>query len=89
MRVGSNGQAIGSTVFDAIVRSWLWSTAARSFPLGYFSSIQLIIDPTISDSRFSSMGLLAIEDVTFFYLPAFMLSSNNHRSLTQFMGIVF
>ena len=31
-------QSIGSTVSDAIVRSWLWSTATRSSPLGYFSN---------------------------------------------------
>ena len=31
-------QSIGSTVSDAIVCSWLWSTAARSSPLGYFSN---------------------------------------------------
>ena len=34
-----NGQAIGSTVSDAIVRSWLWSTAIGSSTLVYFSSI--------------------------------------------------
>ena len=38
-RVGSNGQSIGSTVSDTIVRSWLWSTVTGSCPLGYFSSI--------------------------------------------------
>ena len=38
VQVGSNGQSIGSTVSDAIVSSWLWSTATRSCPLGYFSS---------------------------------------------------
>ena len=32
-------QSIGSTVFDAIVHSWLWTSAKRSHPLGYFSSI--------------------------------------------------
>ena len=31
--------SIGSTVSDAIVRSWLWLTATRSSPLGRFSSI--------------------------------------------------
>ena len=36
---GSNGQSIGSTVSDAVVRSWLWSTAPGSSPLGYVSSI--------------------------------------------------
>ena len=35
---GGCDQSIGSTVSDAIVRSWLWSTATRSFPLGYFSN---------------------------------------------------
>ena len=34
-----NGQSIGSSVSDAIVRSWLWSTSTESSPLGFFSSI--------------------------------------------------
>ena len=54
---GVNGQAIGSTVSDAIVSSWLWSTATKSRPIGYFSSViastQLIIDPTQSEEDFS------------------------------------
>ena len=53
--------SIGSTVSDAIIRSWLWSTATRS-PLGFFSRIQLIVDPTFCYSRFSIGRLLAIED---------------------------
>ena len=28
----------GSTVSDAILRSWLWSTVTRNSPLGYFSN---------------------------------------------------
>ena len=32
-------QSIGSTVSDAIVRSWSWSTATMSSPLGYFSRL--------------------------------------------------
>ena len=31
-------QSIGSTVSDAIVRSWLWLTATRSCPLDDFSN---------------------------------------------------
>ena len=31
-------QPIGFTFFDTTVRSWLWSTATRSSPLGYFSN---------------------------------------------------
>ena len=31
-------QSIESTVSDAIVRSWLWSTATSSSPLGHFSN---------------------------------------------------
>ena len=34
-----SGQSIGSTVSDAIVCSWLWSTTTGSSPLGYLSSI--------------------------------------------------
>ena len=37
--MGGCGQSIGSTVSDAIVRSWLWSIATRSSPLCYFSNI--------------------------------------------------
>ena len=36
---GDNYQSIVSTVSDAIVRSWLWSTATGNCPLGYFSII--------------------------------------------------
>ena len=36
---GGNDQSIRSTVPDAIDRRWLWSTAIRSSPLEYFSSI--------------------------------------------------
>ena len=35
---GGCDQSIGYTVSDAIVRSWLWSTATRSSQLGYFSN---------------------------------------------------
>ena len=31
-------QSIWSTVSDAIVRRWLWSTVTRNSPLGYFSN---------------------------------------------------
>ena len=49
-------QSIGSTVSDAIVRSWLWSTATRSSPLGYFSILLQVVAnwPHICGSRFSS-----------------------------------
>ena len=57
-------QSIGSTVSDAIVRSWLWSNATRSSPLDYFSNYckQLIIDPAFCGSRFFIGRLLAIGD---------------------------
>ena len=38
------GQSIGCTISNAIVRSWLWSTATRSCTLGYFSSITGVVD---------------------------------------------
>ena len=63
---GGWDQSIGSTVFDAIVRSWLWSTATTSHwsaSVHYCKS--LIIDPTFCGSRFSTGRLLAIEDFTF------------------------
>ena len=41
---GATSQLIGSTVSDAIVRSWLWSTATRSSPLGYFSRLLQVVD---------------------------------------------
>ena len=37
-------QSIGFIVFDAIVRSWLWSAATRSSPLGNFSILLQVID---------------------------------------------
>ena len=37
-------QSIGSTVSDAIVRSWLWLTATRSSPLGCFSTLLQVVD---------------------------------------------
>ena len=40
-RVGSNGSSIGFPVFDAIVRSWLWSTSTENYPLDYFSKISV------------------------------------------------
>ena len=50
----SNGRSIGSTVSDAIVRSWLWSAATGSWPL--------IIDLTNSGVHWA---LLAIKDFNF------------------------
>ena len=41
---GGCDQSIGSTVCDAIVRSWLWPTATRSSPLGYFSRLLQVVD---------------------------------------------
>ena len=31
-------------VSDAIVRSWLWLTATRSSPFGYFSKLMQVVD---------------------------------------------
>ena len=65
---GGCDQSIGSTVSDAIVHSWLWSTATRSSPLGYFCNYckSLIIDPTFCGSGFSTGWVLAIEGFMFF-----------------------
>ena len=41
---GGCDQSIGSTVSDAIVRSWLWLTATRSYPLGCFSTLLQVVD---------------------------------------------
>ena len=41
---GGCDQSIGSTVSDAIVRSWLWLTATRSSPLGCFSALLQVVD---------------------------------------------
>ena len=41
---GGCDQSIGSTVSDVIVRSWLWLTATRSSPLGYFSTLLQVVD---------------------------------------------
>ena len=43
-RAGGNGQSIGSTVSDAIVRSWMWSTATGRSPLGCFSRLLQVVD---------------------------------------------
>ena len=40
---GRCDKSIGSTVSDAIVRSWFWSTATSS-PLGYFSKLLQVVD---------------------------------------------
>ena len=77
-RVGECDQSIGSTVSDAIVRSWLWSTATRSSLLGLQQVVD--IDLTLCGSWFSTGRLLAIEDFTFYFsewykfrlLPAFV-----------------
>ena len=42
---GVKSKSIGCTISDAIVRSWLWSTASRSCPLGYFSRLLQVIFP--------------------------------------------
>ena len=41
---GGCDQSIGSTVSDAIIRSWLWSAANRSSTLGYFSTFLQVVD---------------------------------------------
>ena len=41
---GGCDQSFGSTVSDAIVRSWLWLTATRSSPLGCFSTLLQVVD---------------------------------------------
>ena len=41
---GMCDQSIGSTVSEAIVRNWLWSTATRSSLLGYFSRLLQVVD---------------------------------------------
>ena len=49
-----NGKSIGFNVSDAIVRSWLWSTAsigvADSATSAALLRVYFIIDPTISGS---------------------------------------
>ena len=37
-------QSIGSTVLDAIVRSWLWLTATMSSALGRFNRLLQVVD---------------------------------------------
>ena len=41
---GGCDQSIGSTVSDAIVRNWLWSTATRSSQFCYFSRLLQVVD---------------------------------------------
>ena len=37
-------QSVVSNFCDAIVRSWLWSNATRSFSLGCFSRLLQVVD---------------------------------------------
>ena len=63
MQGGGCDQSIGSTVSDAIVHSWLWSTATGSSSLCSFSRLLKVVDnPTFCDRRFSTGRLLVIED---------------------------
>ena len=41
---GRYDKLIGSTVSDAIVRSWLWLTGTRSSPLDCFSRLLQAVD---------------------------------------------
>ena len=41
---GGCDQSIRSTISDAIVSSWLWLSATRSSPLGYFSRLLQVVD---------------------------------------------
>ena len=41
---GGCDQSIESTVSDAIIRSWLWLTATRSSPFGWFSTLLQVVD---------------------------------------------
>ena len=63
-------QLIESTVSDATVRSWLWSTATRS--THWAASVDycklLIIDPTLCGRRFSTGRLLFVENLFYFYI---------------------
>ena len=61
-------QSIWSTVSDAIVRSWLWSTATRRSPLGNCNRLLQVVDNWPHILWFSTWGLLAIEDCTFTFL---------------------
>ena len=67
---GLNGQSIRSTISDAIVRNWFWASATRSFPFGLLQQHywkQLIIDSHKQwYSRFTTEGLLNLEDFTIF-----------------------
>ena len=44
MKVEGTNSQLDSTVSDAIVRSWLWLTATRSSPLGFFSTLLQVVD---------------------------------------------
>ena len=67
---GGCDQSIGSTVSDAIIRSWLWLTATRSSSLGCFSTLLQVVDNRlhILCSRFSTGRLLSIEDFELCFL---------------------
>ena len=89
-RVGGCDQSIGSTVSDATVRNWLWSTASRSSHLAasvdYCKS--LTIDPTFCGSRCSTW-LLAIEYFTLLLLPHTVGIKNNLLTLMKRYYYIF
>ena len=41
---GGCDMSIGSTVSDAIVHSWLWTTATKSYPLVNFCRLLQVVD---------------------------------------------
>ena len=70
-------QSIGSSISDAIVRNWLWSTETSSSPLGYFSRLLQVVGncQTFCGSRFSTGRLLAKED--FFHIFSCTLTESS------------
>ena len=70
---GGRDQSIGSTVSDGIVHSWLWLTATRSSPLGYF--VAHATWHTFSSLVFSYLHLIIILFLFFSYFIKYTLAS--------------
>ena len=71
-RLRGNDQSIRSAVSDAIVGSWLWSTATGSSPLGYSIALVQVVDnrprPAFRGNRCCTGRHLAIEDFKDLYV---------------------
>ena len=81
-------QTIGSTVSDAIVRCWLWSTATRSSPLGYFwviivTSLESYILTSLESYIVTSLESYIVASLESYIVTSLESSSWHHLSHTS------